>query len=108
MVTKRRWSHRVDVSAATFLRGLGIVILVWLWLRLWQWVLVFMLAAFLAIALDPMVEWLEKHRLRRAYAAPLVVLTIALVLGLFFYASGTALAEEARLIRDQFDDIRQK
>jgi predicted PurR-regulated permease PerM len=108
MVTKRRPSHRVSLSVATLLRGLGLVILVWLWLRLWQWVLVFVLAAFLAIALDPIVRWLEKHRVRRSYAAPLLVLTIVVVLGLFLYVSGTALVEEARLIGDQFDGTRRK
>jgi predicted PurR-regulated permease PerM len=108
MVPKGRWSHRVDVSAATFLRGLALVILVWLWLRLWQWVLVFVLAAFLAIALDPIVVWLETHRIRRAYAAPLVVLSIMVVLGSFVFASATMLVEQAGLLGAQFDDLRQE
>jgi predicted PurR-regulated permease PerM len=49
----------IDISSATFLRALGAIALAWVWFRLWQWVLVFVLAAFLAVALDPAVQWLE-------------------------------------------------
>ena len=53
----------IDISSATFLRALGAIALAWVWFRLWQWVLVFVLAAFLAVALDPAVQWLEKRGL---------------------------------------------
>ena len=64
--------RRVDVSAATFFRLLGVVILVWIWLRLWQWVLLFVVAAFLAVALDPLVAWMDRRGFRRPFGAPLL------------------------------------
>ena len=103
----RRRSLRIDISAATFFRGLGLIVLVWLWLRLWQWVLVFVVAVFLAIGLDPLVRVLEKHRLKRAYGAPLVVLLIVSVLGTFFYASGASLAQEARTLGGRLSEVQQ-
>ena len=60
------------------------VAIAWIWWQLWQWVLVFVLAAFMAVALDPIVQWLEAHRIRRRYGAPLVVLLIVLALAGFF------------------------
>ena len=55
------FTRRVDVSTATFFRLLGIVALVWIWLRLWQWILIFVVAIFLAVALDPLVQWLDRR-----------------------------------------------
>jgi len=49
----------IDVSFATFFRALVVGVLVWAWLTLWQWLLVFVLAAFIAVTLDPVVAWLD-------------------------------------------------
>ncbi len=79
----------------------------WLWFRLWQWVLVFLIGVFIAIALDPVVRWLERRHLKRAYASPLPVLLIVVVLGAFFYAAGASRMEQARLLGDRLGDARE-
>jgi predicted PurR-regulated permease PerM len=90
--------RRIDVSFATFLRLLAIVALAWVWLRLWQWFLLFVVAAFLAVALDPLVAWLDARRIRRPFGSFLVVLLLAGLLVAFFSLSGATLKEEAGML----------
>lgn len=94
----RYGAGHIDISFATFLRALATVALVWIWWQLWQWVLVFVLAAFMAVALDPAVQWLEAHRVRRRYGAPLVVVLIVLLVAGFIGLSGASLTQDARVL----------
>jgi predicted PurR-regulated permease PerM len=103
----RSQSRVIDISFATFLRALGAVALVWVWWRLWQWLLVFLLAAFIAIALDPAVLWLEKRGVRRSYGALLVAFSLVLVLAIFIAAAGASIAEQTRLLGDRVGEFRQ-
>ena len=84
------------------------VLLVWLWLRLWQWILLLIISAFLAVGLDPVVEWLDRHRIRRAYGASLVVLLIAGLLVGFAYLAGAELIEQARLLGGRVEAVQQE
>jgi predicted PurR-regulated permease PerM len=97
----------VDISGATFMRLLAAVVVVWLWLRIWRWVLLFVIAVFIAIALDPIVTWFEAHRLRRRYAAPLVVLVLAGIIVGFIYLAGTSLLEQMRFLGGRLDEAQQ-
>jgi predicted PurR-regulated permease PerM len=98
---------RIDISSATIVRVLAAVVGVWVWLRLWQWVLLFVVGAFLAVGLDPLVSWLDAHRLRRRYAAPLVVILIASLLIAFAYLAASSLTEQAGLLGNQLEQARQ-
>jgi predicted PurR-regulated permease PerM len=97
----------IDISSATFLRALGAIALAWVWFRLWQWVLVFVLAAFLAVALDPAVQWLEKRGLRRSYGALLIASCLVLVLAGFIAVSGASIAEQTRVLGNRVGEFRQ-
>ena len=101
-----RAARRVDVSFATFWRAFVVVALAWAWWQLWQWVLVFVLAAFIAVALDPAVLWLEAHRVRRRYGAPLLVLAIVLVLAGFVAVSAASLTQDARDLGARLNEFR--
>jgi predicted PurR-regulated permease PerM len=96
----------IDISFATFLRALGAVALAWAWWRLWQWVLVFVLAACIAIALDPAVQWLERRGLRRSNGALLVALSLMLVLAGFIAVSGASIAEQTRVLGNRVGEFR--
>jgi predicted PurR-regulated permease PerM len=96
----------VDVSAATFLRLLAVVAGVWIWLHIWEWVLLFIVAVFLAIALDPMVRWLDGRGFRRAVAAPLVALLLAAVVLGFVYQASAALAAQTQLLSDRIEAVQ--
>jgi predicted PurR-regulated permease PerM len=93
-----RGPARIEIPWSTILKVLAAAIVVWLWLRLWQWVLLFVVAVFLAVGLDPLVEWLDRHRIRRAYAAPLVVFALAALLFAFGYLAGGELIAQAQLL----------
>ena len=79
--------------------------LVWTWLHVWQWVLLFVAAIFIAIALDPVVAWLERRGLRRSYAAPLVVLLLGGVTAAFLYYSAASLVAEGRIVTHRINEI---
>jgi predicted PurR-regulated permease PerM len=81
---------------------------VWLWLRLWQLVLLFMIGAFIAVGLDPLVTWLDVHRLRRRYSAPIVVILLAALLVGFGYLAGSSLVEQAGLLGNQLEQAREE
>jgi predicted PurR-regulated permease PerM len=103
-----RQALRIDVSWATIGRVLATLILVWLWLRLWQWVLLLVVSTFIAVGLDPVVTWLDAHRLRRRYAAPLLVLVIAAVSVAFLYLAGASLVDQADLLGTRIDQVRDE
>ena len=69
--------------------------LVWAWLLLWPWILIFVLAAFIAVALDPAVVWLDHRGLARRYGAPLIVMGIATMVIGFVALSATMLMGDA-------------
>jgi predicted PurR-regulated permease PerM len=98
----------IHISHATFGRILLYAALVWLWLRIWQWVLVFVAAVFLAVALDPVVKWLGRHGVKRAFAAPLVVLLLTGLVGGFIYLSGASLLQEGRLLATRTEELRRE
>jgi predicted PurR-regulated permease PerM len=92
--------HILDLSWRSWWRLAGVVALCWLWFKLWELVLVLVVAAILAIALDPAVHWLERHRLGRGLATTLLMAAGTLiVVGLValgwssLTAQGTLVAE---------------
>jgi predicted PurR-regulated permease PerM len=93
--------RRVDITTGTFLRALAVVTAVWLWFRLWQWALIFLIGAFLAVALDPLVTRLEQRGLRRWFVAPAIVLFGIAALSGLLWASGASLADESRLLAER-------
>jgi predicted PurR-regulated permease PerM len=99
---------RIDISRATIVRLLIPVVAVWLWLRLWQLVLLFMIGAFIAVGLDPLVTWLDVHRLRRRYSAPIVVILLAALLVGFGYLAGSSLVEQVGLLGNQLEQAREE
>ena len=60
MTTDRR--RLFDVSWRAIAKVLVAVALVWAWFQLWQFVMVIVVAIIIAVALDPVVRWLERQR----------------------------------------------
>lgn len=97
----------IDVPWRSIFRVLTVVVLVWLWLRLWDWILLLVISIFLAVGLDPVVVWLEAHRIRRTYGAPLVIFVLAgLLIGSGYFA-GAELLEQARLLGGRISDVQR-
>lgn len=96
-----------DIAPAAIVKVLAIVVLVWLWLHLWQLFLLVIVAAVLAIALEPVVDWLCRHRLPRSAGATLVVLALALLVGGFIAFAGSSLVGQARMLGGRVADVEQ-
>jgi predicted PurR-regulated permease PerM len=99
---------RLDLTARSLLKLALAVALVWVWLRLWQWVLLFIVATFIAVGLDPAVKWLDARRVRRPYAAVLVVGVVALVLVAFTYVAGAELIEQGRMLGYRLNQAQEE
>ena len=59
------------------------------------------------MGLDPLVTWLDARRLRRTYAAPLVVLALVLSIVGFGYLAGSSLVAEAALLGGRLGEVQQ-
>jgi predicted PurR-regulated permease PerM len=99
---------RIDITGRSFVKAVLAVALVWVWLRLWQWILLFIVAAIIAVGLDPMVTWLEAKRVKRGYGSMLVVGTLTILLAAFAYFAGAQLMDQGRLLGDRIDQLEQE
>lgn len=87
---RRRAPRGIEITFTTFLRALAAVALAWMCWQLLQWALVFLVAIFLAVALDPLVAGIERRGIRRAVGAPLLVLSLVLaVIALSLFSAAT-------------------
>ncbi len=96
MTTDRR--RLLDVSWRAIAKVLIAAALVWAWFQLWQFVMVIVVAIIIAVALDPVVRYLEQHRIPRWLGAfGSVLLLFALAVGAIA-ASWVSVTEQSRLI----------
>lgn len=89
------------ISTGSIVRVLVAIVVVWAWLRLWPWFLIALIGISLAIAVEPAVRWLERHRLPRWIGAPLLVLGGTLGLVVFVALSAGALRADAALLEQR-------
>ncbi len=76
---RRATIFKVELSIRTALIAVATVASVWLALVLWPIALVVVVAIMIVGALNPLVEWLQRHRVRRPYAIALVFFGMLLV-----------------------------
>lgn len=106
-VDERAPARVIDISSAAIVKVLAAAVLVWVWLRLWRWILLFIVGAFLAVALDPFVIKLERAGLRRHYAAPLLMAGITGALVAFAYLCGSSLIEQSQYLGSRIQVMQQ-
>lgn len=97
------WHHHGPVALG-FLFGVGALAAYWLGsllLSVSGVILLVVVAMFLAVGLDPAVEWLVGHRFRRAWAVLTVILGVLLALVMFFVALVPVISEQVGRIIDQ-------
>jgi predicted PurR-regulated permease PerM len=93
---RRRAPRSIDITFTTFLRALAAVALAWMCWQLLQWALVFLVATFLAVALDPLVAGIERRGIRRAVGAPLLVLSLVLAVLAVSLLSAATIVQDAQ------------
>jgi predicted PurR-regulated permease PerM len=71
------------VSWATLLKILTAILLAWAVVHLWPAVELLLIAALFAVALSPLVDWLERRRLSRGWAVATLAVLAAAVVGCF-------------------------
>jgi predicted PurR-regulated permease PerM len=102
-------SRRVfDIAPAAIAKVVAAVALIWLWLQLWQLAMLFVVAIVVAIGLDPIIRWLEGRRLPRALAAAGTVTLLTLLVGGFFWITGSSLAAQAKDLGGRATEIRHQ
>ena len=83
------------------------VVLVWLWLHLWRLLMLVVVAIVAAVALEPVVEWLERRGAPRGLAAAGVIAALTLLIVGFFSIAGTSLLAQARDLGAHVQEFRQ-
>ena len=96
---------RVEITWRTIRRVLLTAIFVWVWLRLWRVIVVVLVAAVLAVSLDPVVSWLERRRIPRALGAVLLGAVLLCIVGGFVAATWTSLSAQAHLVSQQLQSL---
>jgi predicted PurR-regulated permease PerM len=98
----------VRIPWATLLKVLAAVALWFVWLRLWPIVALVIVAIIIAVALAPVVAWLERHRVPRWLASAGVVLLLAAILVGFFALTWASLAEQAQNLGQRAREIEEE
>lgn len=92
----------IDIAPSAIIKIIAAIAIVWLWLQLWELVMILVVAVVLAIALDPVVRWLESRRVPCAIAATLTVAVLTAVVVGFFWLAGASLAGQAQQLGARF------
>ena len=106
MTTDRR--SLFDVSWRAIAKVLVAVALVWAWFQLWQFVMVLVVAMIIAIALDPVVCYLERYRVPRWLGAFGSVLLLAALAAAMIGASWVSITEQSRFIADNLIEFSRQ
>jgi predicted PurR-regulated permease PerM len=97
----------IEVPWRTLFKLIAALALVWLWLKLVQVVLVVIVAALLAVALNPIVVWLEGRGWNRATATLLVGLVAVSTIGGFLWMTWASLADQAKYVTQHFSELER-
>jgi predicted PurR-regulated permease PerM len=95
-MTERR--NLVDVSWRAIAKVLVAAALVWAWFRLWQFLMVIVAAIIIAIALDPVVRYLEHRKVPRWLGAFGSVFLLAALAAGMIAASWVSITQQSRFI----------
>lgn len=98
----------IDVAPAAIVKVLAAVVVAWLWLQLWQLLMVIVVAVFVAIALEPVIQWLQARRLPRSLAAAGSVLVLTVLIAGFFTMAGSELSDQARDLGSRAGEMKQQ
>jgi len=97
----RATAVHVDITPRSVVLILAAIAAVWLVYRLWAVVLVLVMALILAGTFNPVLEWIERHRITRTYAMLLLVVTLALVAaGVLFLTLPPLIDQLTQMVRD--------
>jgi predicted PurR-regulated permease PerM len=89
---------RLYVPWATIFKVLGALMLVWVWLELLPIVMVVLVALVLAVTLEPLVQWLERRRVKRGPAVVLIGALTLIIIAAGLAAAATPISDQSTLL----------
>lgn len=95
----------VEVPWRTLFKVVAAVALVWLWLQLVEVVLVVIVAALLAVTLNPVVGWFEERGVSRGKGTALVAFVIVATVGGFLWFTWASLSDQLRYLLDHVNEV---
>jgi predicted PurR-regulated permease PerM len=95
---------RLEIPWRTLLKVLAAIALGWTLVQLLPIILIAIVAIVLAVSLDPIVGWLERHRLPRTGAAVIVALVLVAMFGGFLWLTWSSLASQWDQVAGQVAD----
>lgn len=102
-----RSSVSIEIPWRTILRVLVALGLVWLWLQIVEMVLVVIVAALLAVTLNPLVNWFERRGISRAAGTALVAIILVATTGGFLWFTWSSLSEQLKSVTTHFTEVEQ-
>jgi predicted PurR-regulated permease PerM len=97
----------IRIPLSTIVKVLLVVVAIWSIYKLATVIALVLVAVVLAISLEPIVAWLERHGLARWVASTLVVFSLAGVLILFFAVCGSSLAVQGRQVTGRLSTAQE-
>jgi predicted PurR-regulated permease PerM len=97
----------IEVPWRTLLKLMAAVVLVWLWLKLVQLVLVLIVAALIAVTLNPIVVWLEGRGWKRVTGTLLVGFVLVATIGGFLWLTWASLADQFKYVTEHFGEFER-
>ena len=91
----------------TILKVLSAAALIWVWLQVWPIVMVVLVSLVLAIALEPIVRWLERQRFTRGLAVLAVGAVTLAAFAAFLFAAVTPLTEQTKLLASRLASFQE-
>ena len=109
-MTDERQTQRVELHlpTSTILKIALSLLVGWAVLRLWPEFIVLLIAVVVAIALQPVVDWLERRGLSRGAGISLIALALLLITVGFIVLVSTSLAEQASHLVQTFPGFRAR
>jgi predicted PurR-regulated permease PerM len=105
---RRVSTFKVELNLRTALIAVATLASVWLFVQLWPIALVIVVSLMIVGALNPLVEWLMRHRVKRIYAIGLVYLGLFLVgAGLIALTVPKLVSQVSSLVHDA-PEIQQR
>ena len=98
---------RLYVPWLTILKILSAAVLIWIWLQVWPIVMVVLVSLVLAIALEPIVGWLERQRFTRGLAVLVVGAVTLAAFAAFLFAAVAPLTEQTKLLASRLTSFQE-
>jgi predicted PurR-regulated permease PerM len=101
-------SLKLDLEWRALIKiGLAVVV-VWAWLILWPFIMAVLVSIFVAVALQPVAQFLERRGLPNALASSLPVLLLAIIIGGFIAVAWSSIQTQTLYILPAMESMEHK